>query len=1183
MLVSLQENLRMLEEEAAKVGREEAKKRLEDGDGAQALCTDVGGREVCKQIAVDIQAVAQRLGPQARLRVEEAIRSAEVQQSVSPQGLAVPTNEPLSFFDAGTWPACFTEFLYGDGCPGLKRDAACLFEQLFAYLLDRQELEYTIPGEEQHFRSPRQNRFSTPEMIAVFADVRRRLALLSSTRATISRPGFAADLKLISEATPADFVEAMGIAGKDASLKQVAGHPEVSKKLKAVLRSLSLSTANICGTEGRKTTQRHIGNSMNIVYGPCSLFVTMNFADTRSRLVYQLHGGGLEENIEVELWKDDPAMPSLRDMHRLVACDPRAQAKFFLLMMELHVRHVLGLDDVLWGKRKLCSPSIPGREDSFAASLRPCLLPYPVAAMGPGESQERGFEHAHLKIHGFSVSDARRIKEALLGSDVETTARLQAWRQQGLQYVESVLQESATATARSLDLHLPPVGFSREQQRQTRFDGLEEEDGSKRLLMPVVADDVDGHVERENAAAAAEQRAPRGPVDIPLTGSVNSSLPTYRLPGAFGRMQKCVNDAVSLDCPDPKLLTRTPWRQCARSEGKVTLELPDGRQAQDAELLADAAMFEECFARDTRRCFFFNQMHRCVESCVKYSKSKQSRSEQVAKSRAPLCRARFYHIVEVVVDAASIKRKRRRGKRPREAVCVDEDVLSETYCKVCLQRDHPFISVSSDVMQVCARCNVDCQYLELLPTAVHLEETSTKRAWWSCLGIRALSKTKAAVASSLLYVFRQMHHADFYITKYVAKPLQSMKPILEQFSLAMVRLEAEIAAQPDAAKRRKLDPATHAKRTLLKLAHAGNRCFWQSATELCTILLTGGDMLQTHVVQTAPWLQESHRVFFKQVSFMACKAKELINTDIDAVIGQIEENTDIHSNIGQIEENNDIHAVIGQIEENNDIHAVSGSSDDEAKGPRIEIMSMKTTNAADDYAHRGAALRSFHFLGYQMYVRRVPLRKSSVHQVFPFEPHYALASRYGQEVRLKMAIPRLCNFRCPSMTEDPEGNAMMKGLLFQAVACPGPNFCHHVMRFQPLLGAAQEHAETIHKPSSFTFESAWRVERARVELLARRADRLEEAGQRLLVLHDTTLLKAWLPPEPEQHGVLPQSRRQVLQDLVLARRLPERTAESVASFLCAQDLVAGHVCPCTPDTVDRQVEGHLFSFCTSLR
>ena len=68
---------------------------------------------------------------------------------------------------------------------------------------------------------------------------------------------------------------------------------------------------------------------MNIVYGPCSLFVTMNFADTRSRLVYQLHGGGLEENIEVELWKDDSAMPSLRDMHRLVACDPRAQAKFF--------------------------------------------------------------------------------------------------------------------------------------------------------------------------------------------------------------------------------------------------------------------------------------------------------------------------------------------------------------------------------------------------------------------------------------------------------------------------------------------------------------------------------------------------------------------------------------------------------------------------------------------------------------------------------------------------------------------------------------------------------------------------------------------------------------------------------------------------------------------------------------
>ena len=120
------------------------------------------------------------------------------------------------------------------------------------------------------------------------------------------------------------------------------------------------------------------------------------------------------DDIQLELPDDDPHMPALRDMHRLVAQNPRVQSKFFLFMLSTHVRHVLGIDDCWWGRHKVAKPAVPGKEDNACASLRPCLLPFPVACMGPGESQERGFEHAHIKVHGLSVVDARCSGQCLL-------------------------------------------------------------------------------------------------------------------------------------------------------------------------------------------------------------------------------------------------------------------------------------------------------------------------------------------------------------------------------------------------------------------------------------------------------------------------------------------------------------------------------------------------------------------------------------------------------------------------------------------------------------------------------------------------------------------------------------------------------------------------------------------------
>ena len=94
----------------------------------------------------------------------------------------------------------------------------------------------------------------------------------------------------------------------------------------------------------------------------------------------------------------EPPMPSLRDMHEIVARDPRAQAKFFLLMSELHYRFIIGIDRLHIGRATLARP--PRRvHDEVAASLQPCVAPGTLDVQAPLEAQGRGFTHGHGKGH----------------------------------------------------------------------------------------------------------------------------------------------------------------------------------------------------------------------------------------------------------------------------------------------------------------------------------------------------------------------------------------------------------------------------------------------------------------------------------------------------------------------------------------------------------------------------------------------------------------------------------------------------------------------------------------------------------------------------------------------------------------------------------------------------------------
>ena len=72
----------------------------------------------------------------------------------APSKLVVPSKDtPSSMFEPSTWAMAFPElFPWGDGVPFLKRDIALTAEEVFQYLLLREELRYEI-GEEHTLES----------------------------------------------------------------------------------------------------------------------------------------------------------------------------------------------------------------------------------------------------------------------------------------------------------------------------------------------------------------------------------------------------------------------------------------------------------------------------------------------------------------------------------------------------------------------------------------------------------------------------------------------------------------------------------------------------------------------------------------------------------------------------------------------------------------------------------------------------------------------------------------------------------------------------------------------------------------------------------------------------------------------------------------------------------------------
>ena len=214
------------------------------------------------------------------------------------------------------------------------------------------------------------------------------------------------------------------------------------------------------------------------------------------------------------------------------------------------------------------------------------------------------------------------------------------------------------------------------------------------------------------------------------------------------------------------------------------------------------------FAADTRFCHVFNHSHECKPTCFKNTEYKKPSAEDPPKQRAA-CRFRFWRLVQI---AGRIWRRMGKALVREPTVAATDDADNEYgRCKVC--RENCFRGSSQDLCQVCLRCNVDYQYqIRTFPRQDSKKEKTTDGAAEHGLGrpdgqerqqilpgilgwlARRASTCKALtiqLLSSFAIGMRSSAVADFYATKYLAKPQQWLTSALGPLIAGFKRVEDE--------------------------------------------------------------------------------------------------------------------------------------------------------------------------------------------------------------------------------------------------------------------------------------------------------------------------------------------------------------------------------------------------------
>ena len=1005
-------------------------------------------------------------------------------------------------------------------------------------------------------------------MVAFFADILRRLKTLQMVRAAFDRDGFAQDINVISKATSEMFLQATVGVAQDAgagataapssSSSGVSPPAQAPAPVQAAMRHLTFSTATVPMTDGQKMRLRHFGHGLNLSFGPLTTFSTHNYADYYSPLVNHLVDG---TDVQVT---GEPTMPTLQDMHKKAASSPRSTAKFWLFQQELSYRHLYGMDNVHIGRFQLHSPcNRYDFEDDYASSGAIGLAGYSISTLTPAEAQARGFTHGHDKKNGSPNSfdeqmDALHDVAALIQqmrqdsptlaptapaqstAATETRAapesapdpcaqRIQEYNDKLIACAVTRQYESSTLPGRQLGVNLPPTPFSALQQRQSRYDGLVEDDGiTKREYLAVTPEETLAHIERETLQAAHDHREPRSAYsNLPLTGNQLSIYPPYQFPQTFGT-ERHVTVTGALDpqvaCNHP--LPRLPW-QCRPDGSLENFLLQNGEPPTKDDFIKDAEQWEQCFSTDVRFLSAHNHNHMCATTCVKKMKkaSAQEKLDAIKKTKAPPCRFYFFHVVVLYIIEGikeTVRRIRRRGKDIVTKPFVTATNEHNEWGLVTPERPQPFRSPTTDVGQATGRCNIDFRYMprgfpndsDALGT-FRCDERQLALCFPDVSFVDLAHPVLRRMAYSVVALHVAASNCDYYITKYQAKNMEQLQNLTKQYALGIRRLEEEEALAARQAGDDYVAPtaADRARRITLRLQTAANRCTWVSSTEAAILVETGDTYWTSH--QEIPaflgkptfMLQECRRLLhgrpgqLLQASHVPLDVIEYTVTEVPPEDNPTSSSTPppargeppqaAAGDATDEDAHGDEHTRVTGDEQaaedgdEDECHNDYDDHDPQAAEHKIDEGNSTfhcTSTRHDDWLHRGPLLHPLPFLLYLARVRRIRKPKiagATSNTLFHFDSHYSLSALYCQQVGHHTCIPRLVGPNC-KQADDGRGeeHALWHSVLFTTPRCPGPGACCDPTIFRRLF-QADDAQLTKHR-----IAPAWRARLAELKVEA---------------------------------------------------------------------------------------------------
>ena len=193
LMVVFQKNLELVQETGKRIhSLEQRREQAARTEGAADAAATLAAEKTKHTAAlVDLRRLANKMGSKYQEQMTDALQAAHMQgtQANTPRTLHIRSGKPVNMFEASAWPAAFVEFFYGDCAPNLDRPQRVGIRQLFHYLASREGLEYSLETNrddplipEGCYRAPPQSRWNSPEFMAVFADVVRKLRILQTTK-----------------------------------------------------------------------------------------------------------------------------------------------------------------------------------------------------------------------------------------------------------------------------------------------------------------------------------------------------------------------------------------------------------------------------------------------------------------------------------------------------------------------------------------------------------------------------------------------------------------------------------------------------------------------------------------------------------------------------------------------------------------------------------------------------------------------------------------------------------------------------------------------------------------------------------------------------------------------------------------------------------------------------------------